>query len=189
MYTGKILRNKIIKDPLKVYEEIHKLIIQAFYVEFVRQKTKERRYKLRVAKNRNSIDFFSHVALENYSIIQLWKLFDHKSIFNTREVIKYVPYTDLKSWFDEEIKSIAGDIKNLDIWRHNFVGHRLEFGYFAPEVFERRFKNINEIINQKIQPFLIMFLFKLRSEVKNITFQTSISEIMKELSEFNKALK
>ena len=128
----------IVKDPLKVYEEIHKLIMQAYYVEMVRQNAEK--FFLEAIKKDNNVKIFSYFALQSYSIIQFWKLFDPKSTFNMNEVMGYVSYPELKKWFDNEIKSIASDVENLNIWRHNFVGHRSKFGYYNSKEFEKKFK-------------------------------------------------
>ncbi|MBU2579633.1 hypothetical protein KKF19_01575 [Patescibacteria group bacterium] len=182
---NKNLKNKIdliTNNPVRIYKEAHELIMQAFHSSMIRDKMRDYRYK-RASKRKeyNAITSFSHVALENYAILQLWKLFDkNNSVFNVWYIVKNIPNKDLKSWFNVEIKKIQEDIDYISAWRHNFVGHRSEIGYFSPEEFEEKFKNIKGS-ESRLKQFLLFFLCQIKFEMQRIPIHQTKEELAKQL--------
>ena|SRR3989344_3719189 len=170
----------------KICEEMHKLFTQALCAEMVRQN--EEGTLQEAIKKQDNVKLFSYTALQNYTILQFWKLFDPKSIFNVNEVIKLMDKQKLTYWFDEKINLIKGDIKNLEIWRHNLVGHRSEFGYLYPEKFEEKFKDVNDTIKNNIIPFFVGFLHEMMPKIENVPLMQIVEKLRKEHTEFLKSL-
>ena len=178
-------KEMIIKDQEKLYSEFKGLVMQTFYSCMARDVVKEYRYK-RASKTKsyNAINTFSHVALENYTISQLWKLFDKKnSVLDVYFVIKKMPYPSLKEWFKIELNKVEDDVKNLSIWRHNLVGHRSGLGYFTPEEFEEKFTNISES-EVKIKGFLLSILCQIKFEMQRIEIHKTMEELTGELKSY-----
>ena len=93
---------RVLADQVKVYSEIHEIIMQAFRVGMVRDSIRDFRY-LRASKMKeyNEVMSQSHVALENHAISQIWKLFDKtNSVFNVWYVVKNMPHKELFTWLD-----------------------------------------------------------------------------------------
>jgi len=175
-------KDLIIRDQTKLYSEFKDLVMQVFQSCMVRDVVKEYRYK-RAQKTRsyNAITTFSHVALENYTISQLWKLFDKKnSVLDIYFVVKIMPYEALKDWFKTQYKKVEDDVKNLSGWRHNLVGHRSGIGYFTPEEFEKKFKNLYKS-EQEIKSFLLFFLCQMKFEMQRIEIHKTMEELSSEL--------
>ena len=183
-----ILKNKvnlITGNQVGIYNEAYKLIMQAFHTSMIRDKMRDYRYK-RASKRKeyNAITAFSHVALENYAILQLWKLFDKKhSVFNVWYIVKNIPNKDLKNWFNVEIKEVQKDINNVSVWRHNFIGHRSEIGHFSPREFEEKFGDIKGS-ERRLKPFLLLLLCQIKLEIWRIPVHRTMEELCKELSNY-----
>jgi len=158
---------KIEKDQTKLYLKAFDLIHEALHACIVRDLVKEFRYeRAERLRTYNVIATFSHVALENYAIQQLWKLFDkNNSVFNVWHVVENMPHPGLKEWFKVEINKIKGSLRNLEVWRQNFVGHRSEEGHLVPNEIEQKFPNRNqhEII---LKDFLIDLLCQMKFEMQ-----------------------
>jgi hypothetical protein len=172
----------VTEDQLKVYEHTKELVLQAFHSCMVRDIVKENRYK-RAAEKRsyNAINSFSHVALENYALLQLWKLFDEKnSVFNVRYAVEHMPHPALKSWFTKEIGLIKNDIEYVCAWRHNFVGHRSEIVHFAPEEFQKAFSGVTDS-EPRVKEFLLNLLCKMKLEMQGIPMEKTMVELCLEL--------
>jgi len=160
-------------DQTSLYSQFEDLVLQALYSCIVRDAVKEYRYQRAEALQKyNAIATFSHVALENYALLQLWKLFDRQSsTMHVWYVAKHMPHPELTTWFDARVNDLKSDIKYLSAWRHNFVGHRSAVGHFAPNEFDHIFKNErgNE---ERVRQFLLDFL----CEMKFHMYRTSREE-------------
>lgn len=170
--TKKIIK----KNPSEIYEEIKELIIHNFCIGYIQQTVGE-------IETYNTLLNFSYEALENYSIIQIWKLFDHKSVGNLQDIVNQVSNPEFSEWFDNQIRLIENDVKNLNIWRHNFVGHQLQ-SKNKVGAFQKRFGDVFEIINNKIKPFLFLFLYQTKLVITNtLCDEKKQTEYLGELSE------
>lgn len=179
----------ITNNQLKVYKKIYKLIMQSFHASMVRDVMRDYRYlKATKTKSYNAINSFSHVALENYVILQLWKLFDKKnSVFHVWDVVNYISHKSLKSWFNIEIKKIDKDIRCFSAWRGSFTSHRSKIGYFAPKEFEKKFKDLRKS-EQNLRSFLLLFLCKIKFEMQQIEIHKTMKKLYLELQEYSKFL-
>ncbi len=177
-----------ISDQNKIYKQVYDLVMQAFHVCMVRDVVKDYRYK-RASKHKeyNAINSFSHVALENYAILQLWKLFDKGSALNVHSVVDNMPHPELKKWFKVEIGKIKSDIDYISAWRGNFVGHRSEIALFAPEEFEEKFKDIRNS-EPRIKEFLLNLLCRMKFEMHRIETHKTMEELSVGLKGFAELL-
>ena len=153
-------------DQVSLYTQTEELVLQALYSCIVRDVMKEYQYQRAEAfRKYNVVATFSHVALANYALQQLWKLFDQEnSTMHVWYVVKHMPYLDLKTWFDLRIKELEPDIKYLSAWRHNAVGHRSAIGHFAPREFEKKFEG-EQVNEERIRLFLLDFLCEMRFQM------------------------
>lgn len=162
-------RNKeesIKSDQISLYSQFENLVLQALYSCIVRDVMKEYRHRrAETLREYNTIATFSHVALENYALLQLWKLFDKEnSTMHVWYVMEHIPHPDLKTWFDVRIKKLRSDIKYLSAWRGNFVGHRSAIGHFAPREFNKIFENEQDN-EERVRQFLLDFLCEMRFQI------------------------
>jgi len=184
----KLIKNKIeeiTKNQVEIYRQTHELIMPAFHACMARDVIKDYRYQ-RESKTRsyNIINSFSHVALENYALLQLWKLFDKEnSDVHVYWAMEHMPHQSLKDWFDIEINKIKQDINYLSAWRHNFVGHRTEIAHFAPEEFEKKFKGFRGS-EDRIKSFLLFFLCRMKFEMQQIEVHKTMEELSLQLKGF-----
>jgi hypothetical protein len=169
-------------DQLTVYNQAHELVMQAFHACMVRDVIKEYRYqRAEKVRSYNAINTLSHVALENYALLQLWKLFDQKnSVFHVWYAVQHLPHKNLQVWLDEQIKLIEKDINNLSAWRHGFVGHRSEIAHFAPEEFEEKFKDTRGG-EDRIKSFLLFLLCQMKFEIYRIEIHKTMEGLSLEL--------
>jgi len=176
-------KTKIIKeDQGKIYLQAFDLVHQALHTCIIRDVVKEYRYQREEAmKKYNSVIIVSHVALENHSIQQLWKLFDKKnSVFNLWHVIESMPHKTLNTWLIDKIDYIKEDLENLEAWRHNIVSHRSGMGYFKPKEFEKRFPDRAKH-EENIKNFLFDFLSKIKLEMQGISVKETKAKLIKGL--------
>lgn len=162
-------RNKeesVKSDQVSLCSQFENLALQALYSCIVRDVTKEYRYlRAEAVRKYNVIATFSHVALANYALQQLWKFFDRKnSTLHVWDMIKHMPHPNLKIWFDQRIQELEPDIKYLSAWRQNFVGHRSAIGHFAPQEFEKKFEGQQDN-EERIKQFLLDFLCEMRFQI------------------------
>lgn len=164
--TSLLEREKeITQDPVGFHSQFKDLVLKAFQACIVRDVIGRYRYgRAEKLQEYNVITTFSHVALENYALLQLCKLFDEKSVYNVWYVPKCVPYPELKKWFDEQIRIIEPDISYLSAWRGNFVGHRSAAGHFAPRQLEEKF-NVNQDSEKRVKEFLLNLLCRINFEI------------------------
>lgn len=163
-------------DQVSLYAQFEELALQALYACIVRDVMKEYRHRrAETLRKHGTIATFSHVALENYALLQLWKLFDKEnSTMHVWYVVEHMPHSGLRVWFDVRINELEPDIKYLSAWRHNAVGHRSSIGHFAPHEFEKRFENEqdNEV---RVRKFFLDFLCEMRFQM----YRTSREEQMR----------
>ncbi len=173
------------QDQYKIYLQALDLICQALHVCIVRDVIREDRYRREEALQQyNIVVTISHVSLENYAIQQLWKLFDKKSsVFNLWNIVENIPHTDLKIWFDNEIKKIEDDITNLNAWRHNVISHRSEIGHSAFEEFQMKFPNRFKY-EEKIKDFLLNFLSQAKFYIDRTLSTETKGELTKSLENY-----
>ena len=176
---------KVVNDQTKVYDQTHELIIQVFSACMVRDVVREYRFQREYkTKSYNIINSFSHTALENYAIIQLWKLFDEKnSVLNAKHVVECLPHPDIKLWFNAEYAKIKTDVDRLSAWRGGLVAHRSEIGHFAPEEFEKKFKDLRGS-EDGIKSFLLHFLCEIKFEMQQTERHKTMEQLSVELRKF-----
>jgi len=167
--TKKIWEEKeqsIIQDQVGLYNQAQELILKAIHVCIIRDVMKEYRFgRAEKFREYNVVTTFSHVALENLAIQQLWKLFDKKkSVFHVWYVVKYMPHPKLKYWFKEQIKIIKPDIEYLSAWRNNFVAHWSKIAHFTPAEFEKKFEKVRGS-EKRIKKFLLNLLCQMKFEM------------------------
>lgn len=183
----KLVKDRVratINDQTRLYKQLYDLIMQAFHACMARDVVKDYRYK-RASKTEsyNTINSFSHVALENYALLQLWKLFDKKSSLNVASVVEYFPHEALKNWFNRKIKKLEKDINYISAWRGNFIGHRSEIAQFAPEQFEKKFEGFRGS-EERIKSFLLNLLCQIKFEMHRIETRKTMEELTLSLKGF-----
>ena len=173
--TWRTREKSIREDQVSLYSQFEELALQALYACIVRDVMKEYRYRrAETLRKYNTITTFSHVALANYALQQLWKLFDqNNSTMHVWYVVEYMPHSDLKAWFVRCIKELELDIKYLSTWRGNASAHRSAIGHFAPQELDRKFEGEQD--NEgRIRQFLLDFLCEMRFQI----YRTSRKEQM-----------
>lgn len=163
-------------DQIALYSQTEELVLQAMYACIVRDVMREYRYRrAETLRKYNVVATFSHVALANYALQQLWKLFDRKnSTLHVWYIVKHMPHPDLKVWFNWRIQELEPDIKYLSTWRGNAVAHRSAIGLFAPKEFEKKFEG-QRGSEERIRQFLLDFLCEMRFQM----YRTSGEEQMR----------
>lgn len=178
----------IINDQVGLFAQAKDLVMQAFYACIVRDVMKEYRYRrAEKLQKYNTVATFSHVALENLALLQLWKLFDEKnSAFHVWYIVERLPHPALKAWFDEQIAVLQPDIDYLSAWRHNFVGHRSAIGHFSPVEFEKKMNNAldSENCEERIKDFLLNFLCRIKFEVKRLPIEQNKEALLLALKDY-----
>lgn len=171
-------RNSVMQDQLKVYNNFFELVEQVLHSRIVADAVWKYRWD-RVAKTGegNSIITFSQVALENFTIQQLWKLFDKKnSVFNVWYVAENLPYPKLLIWLNKNIKNVKLDLDLISEWRHIAVGHRSEVMHFISEQYQDKFKE-GRLSEKRLQDFLFNFLSHMKFEIQHIPVEKTLEEL------------
>jgi len=172
-------KDNIIQDPEKAYFKLLELVEQAMHARIIADAIWKYCWD-RVSRTggQNLVVRFSQVALDNFTVLQLWKLFDRKSVFHVWDVAEYLNKPNLTAWLNNKIaeKQIQEDIKIIDEWRHVAIGHRSEVGYFAPDVHEKKFTT-GRSSEKRLHDFLLDFLCQIRLELR----QTPVAETMEGL--------
>jgi hypothetical protein len=178
----KRFKKQIENNQGKLYMQVYDLVHQALHTCVARDIVREFRYdEERKHQTYNSFLIITHIALENYALQQLWKLFDKKnSVFHIWHIVKKMPYPNLQTWLENEINKISEDIENLVAWRNNMVSHRSEIGCLDPQKFEDQFSN-RMYHESNIIDFLIRFLAQLKFEMYRISPEKTINKITLEL--------
>lgn len=135
----------------------------------------------------NPIISFSQVALENFTVQQLWKLFDRKSVFNVWYVAEHLSPT-LVMWLKKDMALIENDRKLIEEWRHIVIGHRSLVGYFAPDEHQKKFINARTS-EKRLQNFLLDFLCQIKFETQQISLQQTMEELNFRLTSFEDHIK
>lgn len=108
---------------------------------------------------------YSRVALENFAVSELWKLYDKKnSVFHIWDVAGYLNNPILSKWLDINFKKIQSDVDLISEWRHDAIGHRGEAGYYTPNLRQPKFSTAR-VSEQKLRDFLVDFLCQIDREL------------------------
>lgn len=188
--VAKQRKERITQDQLRVYEDILSLVEQALHARIISDVVWKYRWE-RVARTGfgNSIISFSHIALENFSIQQLWKLFDTKnSVFHVWYVADCLSRPALSEWLEKNIQTIQKDINLISEWRHVMVGHRAEVGYFAPEEYQKKFTDARSS-EKRMQGLLLNFLCQIKFETQRIPITQTMEGLQFGLASFEAHIK
>lgn len=183
-------KDEIIQNQEKIYYKFLLLVEQALHIRIIANEMWKYRWD-RVAKTGlfNDIISFSYVALENFAVQELWKLFDQKnSVFHVWYIIKYIKNRLLEKWFRERVKEIQKDINLIGEWRHNVIGHRGEVGYFAPDEYQKKF-SAARLSEAQLGDFLIDFLSQIKFEINKIPARQTKKELQMGLKFFENRMK
>lgn len=170
-------KDDILRNPETVYYKLLELVEQAIHARIVTDAIWKYRWE-QIARTGifNTIVTFSHVALENFTVLQLWKLFDQKnSVFHVWDAAKYLNKPTLTAWLNNKIteKQIQEDIKIIDEWRHVAIGHRSEVGYYAPDEHQKKFIT-GRSSEKRLQDFLLDFLCQIRLETQKVSINQTM---------------
>lgn len=104
----KEVKDNINKDPREVYFRFFNLVEQAINARIIAdlfwKYHTELIYHSGEIKN---ITNYSRVALENFAVLEIWKLFDKKnSVFHIWDVAKYLNDSNLNNWLESNYKRI-----------------------------------------------------------------------------------
>ena len=133
-------------DLGKIFDEYKKLVIHVFQVDYICKFARNYRYKIaEKSKSYNIFNEITHVALENFYLLLLWKLFDQKrSKMSVYGIYDTIPDKQFKKFFSAEIEKVADEIEALDKWRNRVVCHRDITVHFDHKSFESKFKTRNK---------------------------------------------
>lgn len=158
----KVKNLKDLDDLNKILSEYKDLIIQVFQIGYIREIVKDYRYKR--AEKFQSYNVFNrttHVALENFYILLLWKLFDKKrSKMSVYGICDAIADPNFKKFFNNEIHKIKKMVDILGSWRNRIICHRDITVHFSPKLIENNFPLIDEDV-EKLKKFLLEFLCQL----------------------------
>lgn len=191
--TKRVVKHRkegILQDQMGVYGGLLALVEEALHARIISDAVWKYRWE-RVARAGvgNSIVSFSQVALENFTIQQLWKLFDQKnSVFNIWYIAEHLPHPALLKWLESNIKKIQNDIGLISEWRHVMVGHRAEAGYFAPDEYQKKFTDARSS-EKRMQDFLLDFLCQIKFETQRIPIEQTMEGLRFGLMGFESHIK
>ncbi|MBI2610081.1 hypothetical protein HYW53_02805 [Candidatus Giovannonibacteria bacterium] len=162
-------KNEIFRDQEKLYSRFSELVEQVIHARIIADAMWKFRHDRGIKTGfGNSVISFSHVALENFVVLQLFKLFDRKySVFNVWDVAQNLTHPNLLIWLEEKFVTIKKDFDLISEWRHVIVGHRGETGYFVSEEFEKKFTEAR-ISEKRLRDFLLEFLCQIKFEMQRI---------------------
>jgi hypothetical protein len=140
-------------EPL--FNQYKNLVIDVFKVGYTFEFIKKYRNK-----RNNVFSEITHVALENFYLLLLWKLFDKKrSKMSVYGICDKIQNQEFEKFFNTEIKKIKDEIKAISEWRNRVICHRDITVHFDPKSFEDKFKTRNKEQDiKKIKTFLFKFL-------------------------------
>ncbi|MFH1900042.1 MAG: hypothetical protein ABIJ83_02095 [Patescibacteria group bacterium] len=139
-------------EPL--FNQYKNLVIDVFKVDYTLEFIKKYRNK-----RNNIFSEVTHVALENFYLLLLWKLFDKRGSVSVHGICNIIQNQEFKKFFDTEIKNIKHEIDAIDKWRNRVICHRDITVHFDPKSFEDKFKTRNKEQDiKKIKIFLFKFL-------------------------------
>src|SRR3989344_120582 len=140
-----------------IFNQYKKLVIDVFKVNYTLEFVKKYRHR-----RNNTFCEVTHVALENFYLLLLWKLFDKKR--SKMSVYDVIQNQEFKNFFDSEIKKIEDEKKALNDWRNRVVCHYDITVHFDFKHFESKFKTRDRKKDmKKIESFLFKFLCQLAS--------------------------
>ncbi|MBU4360391.1 hypothetical protein KKA66_00850 [Patescibacteria group bacterium] len=158
----KVKNLKDLDDLNKILSEYKNLIIQVFQIGYIREIVKDYRHK-RAEKfqSYNVFNTTTHVGLENFYILLLWKLFDEKkSRMSVYGICDTIEDPRFKNFFNDEIEKIKEEIDILNNWRSRVICHRDITVHFNPKLLENNFP-LNDERVEKLKNFLLEFLCQL----------------------------
>lgn len=183
-------KENIVQDQLRVYSELFSLVEQALHARIVSDAMWRYRRELRGRTMAgNSVIAFSQVALENFTVQQLWKLFDRKnSVFHVWYVAECLPHPLLLRWVDDNVAKIENDVKLINEWRHVVVAHRGEVSHYAPDEYDKKFTE-GRTSEKRMQDFLLDFLCQIKFQVQGISVTKTREELKGGLAGFENFIK
>ena len=193
----KVEKLKDLGDLNKILNEYKDLVIQIFQIGYIREITKDYRYK-RAEKfqSYNAFNTTTHVALENFYLLLLWKMFDEtNSKLTVYDIKTETKDRNFIKWFNEKIKEIKkenkeDEDKEVDIlrrWRNKVIGHRDISVHFNHKLIESEFP-LNDEKVEKLKFFLLEFLCQLDYLCDNNKSIDSAREMYQTILDEHKAL-
>lgn len=165
-------RNNFKQNPQAVYFKFWALVEQARNARIISDAIWKYHGQLIYHKGEiNNVTNYSRVALENFAVSELWKLFDKKSAFNIWEVTELLNKPSLSTWLETNFKKVESDKELVHEWRGDAIGHRGKAGFYAQEMRVVKFKN-GRVSEQRLRNFLVDFLSHIFQEL----FGTDISD-------------
>ncbi len=188
--VGKCIKNQSMEniknltqiDLDKILREYKDLVVQTFQIGYIRDFVKEYRHKrAEKFKSYNIFNTTTHVALENFYLLLLWKLFDEKrskmSVYGVSNIVKDQQFKD---FFDKEIKQINREVDILNQWRNRIICHRDITVHFNSRHLENKFPLTDEGI-KKLKDFLFEFLCQLDFSLHRTKIEELKNKYQKEL--------
>jgi hypothetical protein len=183
-------RENIMQDQLRVYSKLFSLVEQALHARIVSDAMWRYRWE-RVGRTRagNSVISFSQVALENFAVQQLWKMFDRKnSVFHVWYVAECLPHPSLLKWVDDNVARIQKDVKLINEWRHVVVAHRGEVSHYASGEYDKKFTE-GRASEKRMQDFLLDFLCQIKFEMQGIPVKKTMEGLKGGLTGFGEFIR
>lgn len=186
-------KNDIMQDQMRVYSDLLALVEQALHARIIADALWKYRWD-RVARTGvgNSVVSFSQVALENFAVLQLWKLFDSQSVFNVWYVAEYLPHPALSKWLENNFARVKSDVKLIEEWRGSAVAHRGAVVHYASDEYEKKFTE-GRISEKRLHDFLLEFLCQIKFEMQRVPIEQTMEEFRLGLEGFehhvNKCMK
>lgn len=183
-------KDDILRDPEKVYYKFLELVEQARNARIISDAVwKYHMEQIRRIGEIKDVINYSRLALENFAVLQLWKLFDEKnSVMNIWDVAECLNKPVLTAWLKVNIKKIKDDINLISEWRGDAVGHRGEAGYYAPDIREIKFTTAR-VSEKRLHDFLLKFLCQIRFEMQQIPVERTREELKFSLVGFEAHIK
>lgn len=171
-------KDDVMRNPETIYYKFLELVEQARNARTISDAVRKL-HSGRVSRSGviNDVVNYSRVALENFAVLQLWKLFDRKnSEFHVWQVAEYLNNPALTEWLEANIKKIQKDIDLISEWRGDAIGHRGEAGYYAPDIREIKFTTAR-VSEKRLHDFLFEFLCQIRFETRQILVEHTMEEL------------
>ena len=174
-------------DLNKILNEYKDLAIQVLQIGYIRNFVKEYRYKrAEKLKGYNIFNTTIHVAMENFYLLLLWKLFDKKrSKLTIYDISDRIQCSKFKQFFNKEIQEIEKEINTLSQWRNRIICHRDISVHFNSNQLEDEFPLDNEEID-KLTNFLFEFWCQLDFSLHRIPIDKLKIQYKKELESLKK---
>jgi len=183
-------RSNIMQDQMRVYSDLLSLVEDVLHARIVTDAMWKFKHK-RGAKTgfHNPVITFSHVALENFTVQQLCKLFDRKnSVFHVWDVAECLPHPALSAWLEENHKKVMGDEKLIQEWWGTAIKHRGAVAHFASDEYQKKFTE-GRTSEKRLHDFLLEFLCQIKFEMQRIPIEKTMEEFRLRLKIFEDHVK